>query len=304
MGLDADYLLDRRALKRRVIFWRWLAITVAIGFITFTFWDHSSLQLDNSHIKSLQINGTIYHDKDRVLAIEKARDNPSVKALIIEINSPGGTVIGGETLYEAIRYFAHKKPVVAIMGDVATSAGYMAAIAAEKIYAQKATITGSIGVLFQTAEITEFLEKLGITVEAVKSTPLKGSPSLLEKVTPEARKSKRLIVEDMSNMFIRMVADRRNISIERARTLADGRVYTGQMALRHGLIDAIGGRKKALKWLKNKRNIPDNLPIFNLQAATSKINWLKHIQSLTQKVAISDRLMLDGLLSIWQPSAR
>lgn len=304
MGLDADYLLDRRTLKRRVIFWRLLAIIIALGLTTYVVLSHTELPLAHSHIGSLQIEGTIYHDKERVKAIEGARDNPSIKALLIEIDSPGGTVVGGETLYQAIRYFAEKKPAVAIMGNLATSAGYMTAIAAEKIFAQKATITGSIGVLFQTAEITSFLEKLGVTVEGIKSSPLKGSPSFLEKVTPKARNTTRSIVDDMSNMFIRMVADRRNLSIDHAKTLSDGRVYTGQMALKHGLIDEIGGRREALKWLKIEKNIPDNLPIINLRTNTSKINWLERIQSITQKVGISERLMLDGLLSIWQPSAK
>ena len=149
MALDADYLLDRRALKRRITFWRLSAILLATVSAAFIFSSHTAFKSGNHHIASLQIKGTIYHDKDRILAIEEARDDPSVKALLIELDSPGGTVVGGETLYEAIRYFADKKPVVAIMGDLATSAGYMTALAAEKIFAQKATITGSIGVLFQ-----------------------------------------------------------------------------------------------------------------------------------------------------------
>ena len=304
MGLEADYLLDRRALKRRVTLWRLLAIVMAIGLTTFFFLGHPAPQFKNVHIALLQIKGTIYHDKDRVLAIEKARDNPSIKALLIEIDSPGGTVVGGETLHEAIRYFAGKKPVVAVMGDLATSAGYMTAIAADQIYAQRATLTGSIGVLFQTAEITSLLEKLGINVEVLKSSPLKGTPSLLERVTPVARKTIRFLIDDISNMFVRMVANRRNISIDIAKGLSDGRVYTGQMALKHGLIDAIGGRREALKWLEIKRNIPNDLPIIDLRSGISGMNWLERLQSLTQKVFISERLVLDGLLSIWQPSDR
>ena len=195
-----------------------------------------------------------------------------------------------------------RSPVVAIMGDLATSAGYMTALAAEKIYAQKATITGSIGVLFQTAEFTSLLQKLGIAVEALKSSPLKGAPGPLEKMTPAARKTTISIVNDISTMFVRMVSNRRNLSIDRASALSDGRVYSGQMALKHGLIDAIGGRREALKWLKIERNIPDELPIINLKTEMSKMSWLERFKSLYQKVFNSERLVLDGLLSIWQPS--
>lgn len=301
MTLDADYLLERKALKRRLTFWRLLVILIAFGFTTFIFWKHNEARLGKSHLASIQLNGLIYHDKEKVLAIEKARDDPSVLALIVEINSPGGTVVGGETLYESIRYFADKKPAVAIMGDLATSAGYMTAIAADKIYAQKATITGSIGVLFQTAEVTELLAKIGIHVETVKSSPLKGSPNLLEKVTPAARTSTKLIVNDISDMFIRMVAKRRGISIDQARALSDGRVYTGQMALKQGLIDAIGGRREAINWLEIERNIPVDLPIIPLPSTKSESKWLERLQGLTQKIFFSERSKLDGLLSIWQP---
>lgn len=301
MTLDADYLLERKALKRRLTFWRLLVILIAFGFTTFIFWKHNEARLGKSHLASIQLNGLIYHDKEKVLAIEKARDDPSVLALIVEINSPGGTVVGGETLYESIRYFADKKPAVAIMGDLATSAGYMTAIAADKIYAQKATITGSIGVLFQTAEVTELLAKIGIHVETVKSSPLKGSPNLLEKVTPAARTSTKLIVNDISDMFIRMVAKRRGISIDQARALSDGRVYTGRMALKQGLIDAIGGRREAINWLEIERNIPVDLPIIPLPSTKSESKWLERLQGLTQKIFFSERSKLDGLLSIWQP---
>jgi len=299
--LDADYLLERRALKRRLTFWRLLVILIAFGFTTFIFWKYSEAGLGKSHLASIQLNGLIYHDKEKVLAIEKARNDPSVLGLLVEINSPGGTVVGGETLYEAIRYFAHKKPAVAIVGDLGTSAGYMTAIAADKIYAQKATITGSIGVLFQTAEVTELLAKIGINVETVKSSPLKGSPNLLEKLTPAARTSTKLIVNDISDMFIRMVAERRGISIDRARALSDGSVYTGQMALKQGLIDAIGGRREAINWLEIERNIPNDLPIIPLRSKKSESKWLEGLQGLSQKIFFSERSKLDGLLSIWQP---
>jgi len=299
--LDADYLLERRALKRRLTFWRLLVILIAFGFTTFIFWKYNEAGLGKSHLASIQLNGLIYHDKEKVLAIEKARNDPSVLGLLVEINSPGGTVVGGETLYEAIRYFAHKKPAVAIVGDLGTSAGYMTAIAADKIYAQKATITGSIGVLFQTAEVTELLAKIGINVETVKSSPLKGSPNLLEKLTPAARTSTKLIVNDISDMFIRMVAERRGISIDRARALSDGSVYTGQMALKQGLIDAIGGRREAINWLEIERNIPNDLPIIPLRSKKSESKWLEGLQGLSQKIFFSERSKLDGLLSIWQP---
>ena len=120
-------------------------------------------------------------------------------------------------------------------------------------------------------------------------------------MTPAARTSTKLIVNDISDRFIRMVAKRRGISIDQARALSDGRVYTGQMALKQGLIDAIGGRREAINWLEIERNIPNDLPIIPLRSKKSESKWLERLQGLSQKIFFSERSKLDGLLSIWQP---
>ena len=219
----------------------------------------------------------------------------------MHIDSPGGTVVGGETLYIHLRKVAEKKPVVAVIDNMATSAGYMAAIAADQIFARQSSITGSIGVIIQTTDITLLLKKLGIKPEAIKSAPLKAQPNPLEPMNENTRLAARLVVDDIFNMFIDMVVLRRKIDRPKVKQLADGRIYTGRQALNNGLIDAIGGEKEALNWLSKTRKINNQLPI-KLMLPKEHSGFIERIlDKLMGKFFISDRLRLDGLLSLWQP---
>ncbi|MBO37938.1 MAG: signal peptide peptidase SppA [Rhodospirillaceae bacterium] len=189
------------------------------------------------------------------------------------------------------------------MDELATSAGYMVAIASDRIIAHAGTITGSIGILMQTAEVTDLLHKLGIKVEAIKSGPLKAEPSPFSKITPKVRKTTKILVDDMYTMFVEMVAKRRNIKIQKVRELADGRVYTGRMALKIGLVDEIGGERQAKNWLASKNKIDKSIPVHDIRPENSVKRWLDYALSLIQKTSISERLILDGLVSVWHPQS-
>ena len=298
--MDADYLIDRHRLKRRVTIWRIAAIIIAVALIATAFGRFSG-KTSRSYIARLDVEKVIVNDQDRLDALEAIPDNPNVKALILAINSPGGTVVGGEALYHALVRVNEKIPVVAVMGDVATSAGYMIAVPSDHIVAREGTITGSIGVLFQTAEITELLGKLGVSVEAIKSGPLKAEPSPFKKLTPAVRRSTQILVDDMFDMFTGMVAKQRNMTRQRVQSLADGRVFTGRMALKEGLIDAIGGEREALKWLTANKGLDKNLPVRKLKIKRDVKDWFEHLSSLARKTVLSERLTLDGLVSVWHP---
>jgi protease-4 len=196
---------------------------------------------------------------------------------------------------------AEKKPVVAIMGELATSAGYMVALGADHILARQGSITGSIGVLMQTVEITGLLEKLGITAEAIKSGPLKATPNPLEKTTPEAREAVGEVIRDTFELFVDMVAERRSLERSRAVALADGRVYTGRQALANGLIDAIGGEREARAWLSAAREIPQELPTAVVEVERERGFLSGLLDDLFGKAMLSERLRLDGLISLWHP---
>jgi protease-4 len=207
MALDSDALVDRRRLKRWLTIWRAAAIFALLALVLVAVGRIGTLR-GIDHIARLDIDGIILNDHDRLDAVDRIADDHRVKALIVSIDSPGGTVVGGEALFRALRAVAGKKPVVAVMDETAASGGYMVALAADQIFAHEATITGSIGVIFQSAEVTELLAKLGITPQEIKSGPLKAQPSPFEKLTPEARRVTQEVVNDIYDMFVKMTADR------------------------------------------------------------------------------------------------
>ncbi|MDA1323678.1 MAG: signal peptide peptidase SppA [Proteobacteria bacterium] len=281
-------------------FWRVATIVIAVALVATAIGRFSGAS-SRSYIARLDITQIIVNDSDRLDALDAIIGDPNVKALLVTINSPGGTVVGGEALYHALVRAGEKIPIVAVMGDLATSAGYMIAVASDHIVAREGTITGSIGVLFQTAEITGLLGKLGISVEAVKSGPLKAEPSPFSKLTPAVRRSTQILVDDMFDMFVSMVANQRNMTPQRVRSLADGRVFTGRMALKEGLVDAIGGEREALQWLTEKKGVDKGLPVRKLTIKRGVQDWFEHLSTLARKTVLSERLTLDGLVSVWHP---
>jgi protease-4 len=301
MPLDSDILVDRRRLKRGLNLWRAGAILAVLALI-FVVGGRAGSWRGEDHIARLPIDGIIMNDRDRLDAIEELAEDERVKALIVWIDSPGGTVVGGEGIYRALRALAARKPVVAVMDETAASGGYMVALGADRILAHEATITGSIGVIFQTAEVTELLGKLGIKPEEIKSGPLKAQPSPFEKLTPEARRVTQEVVNDIYDMFVKMTAERRNLAPERARALADGRIYTGRQAVANGLIDAIGGEDEAVAWLEKERGIPKGLAVREVKYGDGLSVLTDRLDSLARKTVFSERLTLDGLVSLWHPS--
>ena len=300
MTQEADLWIDRRRLKRHLSIWRGIAIIVVFVTIGVTIINHRGSNLGN-YIARLEITNIIKNDTKRLATLNRLANDNNVKALIVSINSPGGSVVGGEALYRSILRIKNKIPVVAVMNEVATSAGYMVAIAADHIFAQKGTITGSIGVIFQTAEVTDLLSKVGIKVEAIKSSPLKAEPSAFSKITPKVREVTQQLVDDMNNMFISMVSTSRKIKEKQVQELADGRVFTGRMAREKGLIDAIGSEFQARIWLSDFKGIDQSLPVRNILEKPKMTDWLEHILLLPQKIAFTEGLRLDGLLSVWHP---
>lgn len=300
MALDADYLIDRSRLKRRLAFWRIGAIVLVVALVATTVGRFTGTG-SQSYIARLNVERVIVDDQRRLEAIEDALDDSQIKAVVVRINSPGGTVVGGEALHKALVRLAAKKPVVAVMGNLATSAGYMIAVPAHHIVAHEGTITGSIGVLFQTAEISDLLVMLGIGVEAIKSGPMKAEPSPFKKMTPAVRHATQELVDDMFDMFINMVVKHRGMSVSDVRALADGRVYTGRMAVKNGLIDALGGEREATQWLEENKEIEKDLPVRDLRVRRPVPDWFEQIASLTRKTVFSERLTLDGLVSVWHP---
>ena len=304
MSLDTDALIDRRRLKRRLTVWRVVAVLALLAVALVAVGKRGETPWAKSHVARLSVEGAITDDRARDDALKAAMDDPNVKALIVYIDSPGGTVVGGENLYTRLREIAAKKPVVATLGTLAASGGYMTAIGADYILARNGTVTGSIGVIMQTTEFTGLMDKLGIEAKAIKSAPLKAVPSPFEKLTPDGREATREVVMDMYDMFVGMVAERRNLARDVAQKLGDGRVYTGRQAVENKLVDAIGGEAEARDWLAQAKGVARSTPVRELKIERPEESLPAFLGRAAGKALFSERLTLDGLVSLWHPDLR
>ncbi len=258
------------------------------------------------HVALVRINGIITDDADLQKSIAQVGRDPSARAMIVAIDSPGGSAGGGEALHDTIARVAAVKPVVAIMGGVAASAGYMIAVPAARIFAREGTLTGSIGVFVEAPDISGLLGKVGVSTEVIKSGPLKDEPSLTQPLSPEGRQMLQGLVMNLYEQFVSMVADGRHMAPDRVRQIADGRPYTGQQALKLGLIDAIGGLPEARDWLAQNRGIPLSLP--TEEVSTSGLvarlfsTMLTPVINAVGKSIGTQWLMLDARSALWQRS--
>ncbi|WP_436643485.1 signal peptide peptidase SppA [Microbaculum sp. FT89] len=318
MPLDADQIVDRRRLRRKLSFWRvaaFLLAAIAILGAAAALMPESPFAPRQAHVARVALTGIIVEDRDRQEMLDKIAKTRSAKALILMIDSPGGTTAGSEALFEAIRRVAEKKPVVAQIGTVAASGGYAAAIAADHIVARRTSITGSIGVLFQWADVSKLLGDIGVSVDTVKSGALKAEPNPFEPTSDEAKAAVRSLVMDSYDWFVGIVADRRNLDPAEARRISDGRIYSGGQALKLNLIDAIGGEEAARDWLASEHNVSRGLKIRNwttddglggvgfadTASALARAAGWDTLATLIDRGARASGASLDGLVSLWQP---
>ncbi len=324
MSMTTDQIVDRRRLRRKLSFWRvigFLAILIIIaGAVIASVGRDAFPLMAQPQIARLTISGFIANDRDRDEMLARLARTDAVKGVIVTIDSTGGSTAGGEALYEGIRKLAEKKPTVAAIATFGASAAYMTAIATDHIVARRTSLTGSIGVLFMYPKIADLLKNLGVSVEDIKSAPLKAQPNPFEPTTDEARQVMQGVVDDSFNWFVDIVAERRGLARADALSLADGRIYTGQQALAANLIDEIGGEPAALAWLGGK-GVDTKLPVRDwkpsraggglFSIADAALLWIAQkagIQPELLRSGVLDRflpqnLRLDGLMSVWQGSA-
>lgn len=319
MVLDPESVIERRRLRRRVTAWRIAAVALAILVIGTYFLGDRELTSSAGilpHVARVTVSGVITDDRKVQELIDRVAQSDQVKAVILDINSPGGTTTGGEALYDAVRRLAEKKPVVAVCGTLATSAAYIVALATDRIFVYGNTITGSVGVIFQWAEVTELLHTLGIKVEEVKSGPLKAVPSPFQPADEKARELTEEMVQEAKTWFVDLVEKRRKIQPASVPGLTEGRIYSGRQAVEFKLADQIGDEEAAMSWLRTERDVPAGLKIVEWKPKTESsglFGWL--IRSMADAFGIStgtiaglvgqavSTLKLDGLVSVWHPNS-
>jgi protease-4 len=318
MPLETDLILDRRRLSRRVAFWRTLAVLAVVGCVLVALRPSAAVMtghfgfgapvIASRYVARLPVNGIITDDAKIVAAVHDVQTDPNAAGLIVAIDSPGGSVAGGEALHDAIAAVAAVKPVVAVMGGTAASAGYMIAVPAARIFARQSTITGSIGVFLQTGDVSGLLKMLGITADPIVSGPLKDQPSFVKPLSPEGRDVLQALVMDMYDQFVVMVATGRHMEPDRVRQLADGRAYTGRQALALGLVDVIGGEPEARAWLASAKGVSADLPTQDVDAPSFYRRTFGGLfgsfGAPLWKTLFSQGVMLDGAMALWQPGLK
>lgn len=319
MPLDVDTLIDRRRLRRKLTFWRVAAVfaaVLAVGFLVTSGDDKGGLFAPRQ-IARVSITGTITEDRDQLKMFDKIAEASHVEALIVYVNSPGGTTTGGEAIFESLRRISAKKPVVAQFGTVAASAGYIVGLGTDHIVSRGNTITGSVGVIVQWPEVTELLDHIGVKMNTVKSGTLKAEPNPFQKADPEALQVTADMVADSFKWFESLVESRRGVNVAEVPNLEAGRIFSGRQALEYKLVDAIGGEREVLDWLAKERGIDRDLTIvewkpkadqtWGVSAMSAEIARSMALggvngvsEALNSKNGLS-LLSLDGMVSVWQP---
>ena len=313
---NADYLVERRKLRRQARFWRLVAFAIAALIVVglgarFAGLNNSAAR---PHIARLAIAGLITGDAQTLKLIRDIAKSPASAALLT-IDSPGGTTAGSEEVYDELRLLAAKKPVVAVVGNMAASGAYIAALGADRIFARGNSIVGSIGVLVEFPNVSGLLDKLGVKLEAIKSSPLKASPNGLEPTSEAARAAIAALVEDSYGWFKGLVRDRRHLTDDELVAVADGRIFTGRLGLPLKLIDALGGEREAIAWLEKEKGVAHDLPVrdwkpenkfsgfdlFGAAAALAGLAGLDNVAGALRHGGLSgDSASPQGLVSVWR----
>ena len=319
MTLQSDAIVDRRRLRRRLTFWRVLAIVAGVVAVTAVAARIGGEALGGRQIARISIDGIITEDRAQLELLKKLAKDERVKGVIIHVNSPGGTTTGGEAMFEALRELAKKKPVVAVFGTIATSAAYIVGLGSDHIVARGNSVTGSVGVIFQWAEVSQLLDKLGIKMNEVKSGTLKATPSPFQPLDEAGRKLAEEMVAESQKWFLGLVAARRKIDPTTVPGLTQGRIFSGRQAFELKLVDALGSEIEAVKWLEEQRGLTKDLAIVDwkpkrespygflgsLSLGLRGLFWpgSDRIASELGLTPTIERLRLDGLVSVWHAPA-
>ncbi|MFV0255978.1 signal peptide peptidase SppA [Candidatus Liberibacter solanacearum] len=290
--------LSKNIKKRHIVY-----LLIALG-VTYFSWD--SIFPDRTpHVARITISGYIDdYNEDLLDRIHRVGTDDSAKALVVWLSSPGGTIYGSQSLFEAIKKVKLRKPVVTLVGSVAASGGYLISCASNAIIASQTSIVGSIGVLTSYPQFKPFLDKLGISVETIKSSPSKADPSPYSKPSPQSIQSLKDLIDEQYHWFVKIVSEERHIPYDKTLTLSSGIVWSGTKAKKLGLIDAIGGNDEVWKSLYSL-GVDTNIKIIKDWKSPKNywfFNFKKYVKAtLEDSVPFIRQANFEGLLAVWRP---
>lgn len=252
--MDVQEIVGVVRLERSRRFWRVMAV-LALFLLVLALWQRWGGETEvasGDYFARVRIEGMIVDDPEALAVLDGLADDAAVKGVMVVIDSPGGTMVGGLNTYAALRRVAAKKPLVTVMGTTAASAGYLIALAGDHMLASPGTLTGSIGVLLPLMDVRGLGDKLGIRSDSVVSGDLKEATSPLVARDARARAYLQDLVNAMDGVFMAYVQERRKPKPEVVRLIADGRALAGVQAVDLGLVDALGGEAEGKVWLAQK----------------------------------------------------
>jgi protease IV len=225
----------------------------------------------------VELEGVILEVDDVVRELKGLRDNPTVRAVVMRINSPGGVVAPTQELHDAVvRLRQAGKPVVASLGSVAASGGYYVAVACDQIYANPGTLTGSIGVIMQLANLEQLMKKVGVDYVVVKAGQFKDLGNVARPMTPDERRVMQALLDDVHGQFIGAVAEGRKLTREEVARFADGRVFSGVQAKELRMVDALGGLEDAVLAAGKLAGIPGTPSVLQPRRRFSFMDLLRN----------------------------
>lgn len=242
--------------RHPVVWWGGLAILMICAILALKDYISDDDARGEARIALVSISGPILDPGPTLAWIRKLENNAYVKGVLVRVDSPGGGAAASQEIYAALERVAIKTPIAISMGATAASGGLMVSMAGKRIFANPSTVTGSIGVRMDIPQLQGLMGKLGIGQETLVTAPFKDAASYMHPLTPVDRAYLEKVLMDMHDQFVAIVAKGRNMPLDKARELANGKIYTGQEAQRLGLVDELGGQAAAHDWLASETGIP------------------------------------------------
>ncbi|HTM46663.1 MAG TPA: signal peptide peptidase SppA, partial [Polyangiaceae bacterium] len=234
--------------------------------------------------------------------LRAVRDNPDIGAIVLRLETPGGSSMAADVMWREVKLAAQRKPVIVSMGAVAASGGYYIASPATRIFASPLTVTGSIGIFYGKADVSQLLGKIGINVETFKTSERADAESIFRPFTPEERVELEHKVGQFYDVFLDRVAQGRNMTKQAVNAVGEGRVWTGEQAKEHGLVDELGGLRQALDYALSAGHLPADAPIIELpEIQTSFLSRVLGIPGIHESVLSELPPSVSGVLKAVGP---
>ncbi len=283
--------------KRKSKILKFFTLFVLIFFLIFIINNNVT---PKNFIGKVHLEGIINDKNELIKQLNDISQNKNIKGLLIVVNSPGGTFVSSKEILDTLAKISAKIPTSAYMREMGTSGAYLASLGTNKIFANQGTITGSIGVILQTAQLTSLLEKIGVKPIVIKSGELKATPNPLEKIDEEKIIYLKKIIEQLQKEFISIVEQKRNLNKTTLGKISSGRIFTSKQALELNLIDFIGNETDALNWIIEEGNLDQKIDVIELDKKNSLFSLMNNTFFKNSLKPFNLNLN-SGILAIWTP---